>query len=278
MGRSLYFTGARPGSAGCPHLLPLQDKRVADIIRRDPPVTLRVAVAGAGRPLGMTIVHAAVARGDRVVAGVRRPEAVPALQDLAVEVGDRLAVVPFEAASEPSCEALAGVARERWGAVDLLVDAALAAGPDTRLAEAEARRTFAGADAPEIAGLLRVNAVGPLLLARAFVPLLARGTNPVMVIASPWTGSIAGKSQGGDYGQCASAAARNMVARALGHDLAAHGVAVVLGNPGNYKTELDGPAFLHRVEAAAEGLLALAEGARPGDVAWHDWTGTERAW
>lgn len=235
-------------------------------------------IAGAGRPLGMTMVHAAVARGDRVIAGARKPEAVPALQDLAGDVGDRLVIVPFEAASEASCAALAAVAAERFGAVDLLADAALASGPDTRLAEAEARRTFDGADAPEIAGLLRVNAVGPLLLAKAFAPLLSKGTAPVMLIASPWTGSLAGKVQGGDYGQCASAAARNMTARALGHDLGRRGIAVVLGNPGNYKTELEGPAFQHRVEVAAEGLLALCDGAVPDDVTWRDWTGAERAW
>ncbi|MCU0623084.1 MAG: SDR family NAD(P)-dependent oxidoreductase [Gemmatimonadaceae bacterium] len=238
----------------------------------------RVVVAGAGRPLGMSMVHAAVARGDRVIAGVRRPEAVPALHDLATDVGDRLAVVPFEAASEASCEALAQAAAERWGAVDLLVDAALAAGPDTRLAEAEARRTFAGADAAEIAGLLRINAVGPLLLARAFVPLLVRGTGPTVLVASPWSGSLSGKTQGGDYGQCASSAARNMVVRALGHDLEGQGIAVVLANPGNYKTELEGPAFQHRVEVAAEGLLAMAHAARPAEVTWRDWTGAERAW
>jgi NAD(P)-dependent dehydrogenase (short-subunit alcohol dehydrogenase family) len=226
----------------------------------------------------MSLVHAAVARGDRVIAGVRKPEAVPALQDLAHDVGDRLLVVSFEAASEASCAALAQAAADRWGAVDVLADAALAAGPDTRLAEAEHKRTFAGADAPEIAGFLRVNAVGPLLLARAFAPLLARGTSPVMLVASPWQGSLAGKTQGGDYGQCASAAARNMVARALAHDLGAQGIAVVLANPGNYKTELEGPAFQHRVEQAAEGLLALVPSAAPGECTWRDWNGAERAW
>lgn len=245
---------------------------------RDGVVTQRVVVAGAGRPLGMSMVHAAMARGDRVIAGVRRPEAVPALQDLAHDVGDRLVVVPFEAANEASCTALAHAAAERWGAVDLLVDAALAAGPDTRLTEAEARRTYAGADPAEIAGLLRVNAVGPLQLARAFTTLLARGTRPVLLVASPWTGSLAGKTQGGDYGQCASAAARNMVTRALAHDLEGQGIAVVLANPGNYKTELEGPAFQHRVETAADGLLALAVGAMPGACTWRDWTGAERAW
>lgn len=241
-------------------------------------MTRRVVVAGAGRPLGMTLVHAAVARGDQVLAGVRRPEAVPALADLAHDIGERLGIVPFEAANEASCQALADTARQRWGAVDLVIDAALAAGPDTRLAEAEQRRTFAGADAAEIAGLLRVNAVGPLLLARAFAPLLAKGVAPTLVVASPWTGSLAGKTQGGDYGQCASAAARNMTVRALAHDLEGQGIAVVLANPGNYKTELEGPAFQHRVEVAADGLLALAEGARPGETIWRDWTGAERAW
>ncbi len=238
----------------------------------------RVVIAGAGRPLGMSLVHETIARGDTVVAGVRRPDAVPILQDLAQDVGERLLVVPFEAANADSAQGLATVARERLGAVDLLVDAALASGADTRLSDAEARRTFAGADAAEIAGLLRVNAVGPLVLAQALAPVLACGNAPVLLVASPWSGSLAGKYQGGDYGQCASAAARNMTARALALDLAPQGIAVVLGNPGNYKTELEGPAFQHSVETAARGLLALCEGVAPGETQWRDWNGSERAW
>jgi NAD(P)-dependent dehydrogenase (short-subunit alcohol dehydrogenase family) len=238
----------------------------------------RVVVAGAGRPLGMSLVHAAIARGDRVVAGARKPSAVPALQDLAQDVGDRLVVIPFESASATSVEALAAAAAERWGAVDAVLDAAIAVGGDAWVSDADERRGFAGTDAAEMAGLLRLNATGPLLLARAFAPLLARGTSPVFLVASPWLGSLSGKMRGGDYALCASAAARNMVARTLAHDLGAQGIAVVLGNPGNYKTELEGPAFQHGVEVAAAGLLALCDGAVPGETTWRDWTGAERAW
>lgn len=226
----------------------------------------------------MSVVHAAIARGDRVIAGARRPEVVPALRDLAHDAGDRLVVEPFEAASEPSCRALAARARERWGAVDLVADAALASGADARVADAEARRSLDGTDAEEMAGLLRVHAVGPLLLARAFADLLAAGTSPTLLVASPWIGSLAGKTRGGDYAECAAAAARNMVARTLALDLAPRGIAVVLGNPGNFKLDLDGPAFQHRVEVAAEGILALADAAVTGEAAWRDWTGAERGW
>lgn len=226
----------------------------------------------------MALVHAAIARGDRVIAGVRRPDAVPALRDLAAEADDRLAVEPFEAAVESSCRALAACAQARWGAVDVLADAALASGPETRVGDAEHRGSFLGSDAAEMAGLLRVHAVGPLLLARAFADLLAGGTSPTLLVASPWLGSLAGKARGGDYADCAAAAARNMVARTLALDLAPRGIAVVLGNPGHFKLELEGPAFQHRVEAAADGLLALADAAAVGEAAWRDWTGAERPW
>lgn len=241
-------------------------------------MTRRVVVAGAGRPLGMALVHAALARGDRVLAGVRRPDAVPALGDLAAEVGDRLRVAPFEAAAEASCAALAAAADRAWGAVDLLLDVALATGGDGRVGDDDHRQAFAGADGAELAGLLRVNAVGPLLLARAFAPLLAAGRQPVLLVASPWVGSLAGKSQGGDYGRCASAAARNMIVRTLAHDLAPQGIAVVLGNPGNYRTDPEGLAFQHPVDVAATGLLALVDTPAPEPFVWRDWTGATRAW
>jgi NAD(P)-dependent dehydrogenase (short-subunit alcohol dehydrogenase family) len=238
----------------------------------------RVAVAGAGRPLGMSCVHVALERGASVIAGVRKPDAVPALRDLEAEYGDRLQVVPFEAANPEACERFASAAASRLGAVDLLVDAAIASGGDGRIADAEFRRTWSGVDPAEVASLLRVNAVGPLLLARAFAPLLAKGEAPALLIASTWLGALSGKVQGGDYGSCASMAARNMVARTLAHDLAAQGIAVVLANPGNFKTEIEGPSFQHRVEVAAAGLLDLVATAGVGESPWRDWTGAERAW
>jgi hypothetical protein len=74
------------------------------------------------------------------------------------------------------------------------------------------------------------------------------------------------------------------VAQALAGDLLAWGISVVPVNPGNYKSEIEGPSFQHDVASAARGIVGLL--VRQGDGEgggvsedsgkWFDWTGAER--
>ena len=98
-------------------------------------------------------------------------------------------------------------------------------------------------------------------------------------MVSTWLGSLAGKTQGGDYARCSSAAALHMLTRVLANDLAEERITVCIGNPGNYATTSDGPAFLVPISDAALGMLSVAE-RLPKDKTggFFDWTGTERAW
>jgi hypothetical protein len=70
-----------------------------------------------------------------------------------------------------------------------------------------------------------------------------------------------------------------MLTRALAHDLTDERITVLLGNPGNYATTPDGPAFMVPIDEAAKGLLLQMDRLvleRSG--VFLDWTGTERAW
>jgi NAD(P)-dependent dehydrogenase (short-subunit alcohol dehydrogenase family) len=242
------------------------------------PSARRTLVVGAARPLGVELVRQCLGRGDRVVAASRNPARVPVLADLRAEFAglDLLALDPADAASVadaiPLLESLTT-------SLDLLVLAPAEPGPHDRLSDAardEALSTMSGTGLVEH---YRRHAVAPILLVRTLLPWLAAGDGARVLVVSTWLGSLAGKTQGGDYATCASAAGLHMLTRALAHDLAEQGITVCLGNPGNYATSPDGPAFRVPIDEAAAGLLSVTERiTRDRSGHFHDWTGAERAW
>jgi NAD(P)-dependent dehydrogenase (short-subunit alcohol dehydrogenase family) len=76
-------------------------------------------VSGASRGLGRAITEAALAAGHRVVAGVR---SASALDDLADEQPDRLAVVELDVTSDDHVHTAIGTAVNRFGRLDVLVN------------------------------------------------------------------------------------------------------------------------------------------------------------
>jgi NAD(P)-dependent dehydrogenase (short-subunit alcohol dehydrogenase family) len=76
-------------------------------------------VSGASRGLGRAITEAALNAGHRVVAGVR---SASALNDLAVEHPDRLAVVELDVTNDEQVRNAIAVAVNRFGRLDVLVN------------------------------------------------------------------------------------------------------------------------------------------------------------
>ena len=112
----------------------------------------------------------------------------------------------------------------------------------------------------------RVNAVGPALVARHFLPLLPRDRRAVFAALSARVGSIGDNRLGGWHSYRASKAALNMILRNLAIELArTHPQAVVAGlHPGTVDTGLSEPFQkgvkpdkLFTAEHSAERLLAV---------------------
>jgi NAD(P)-dependent dehydrogenase (short-subunit alcohol dehydrogenase family) len=242
------------------------------------PSPRRVLVTGASRPLGVELVRQCLLRGDRVIAASRNPARVPVLADLRADYGglELLALDPADAASVADA---VPILESLTASLDLLVLAPAEPGPHEKLSEAsrdEALSTMSGTGLVEH---YRRHAVAPILLVRTLLPWLAAGEGARVLVVTTWLGSLAGKTQGGDYATCASAAGLNMLTRTLAHDLAEQRIVVCLGNPGNYATSPDGPAFRIPIADAATGLLSVTDRLTP-DRSGHfvDWTGAERSW
>ena len=189
-------------------------------------MTVRAVVLGAGGGLGQALVEALVVDGW--------PE-VHALSRAAEPVAGAHAGV-----ADVTVEATLAAAAAKIGApVDLVfvatgVLAGRAARPERRLDDLT----------PDgFAESFAVNATGPALAAKHFVPLLPRDRRAVFAVLSARVGSLADNRLGGWYGYRASKAALNMVMRTLAVELGRthpHAVCAAL-HPGTVDTSLSRP-------------------------------------
>ncbi|MFZ5622828.1 MAG: SDR family oxidoreductase [Gemmatimonadota bacterium] len=236
-------------------------------------------VTGAGRGIGLEFVRQCLRRGDHVFAGIRRPDPPPALAGLASQHCDRLAIVSLDLAREESIRDAAALVASRTDALDLLVN-------NAGLYSLSATTWSPGGGPPlgqltmaELVEVFRVNAAGPILLAQALWPLLARGTHPVILNLSSLIGSLSAKTGGGDYAYAASKAALNMLTRALAADLAPHGIIAVAISPGWVRTDMGGPSASLPVDESVAGLLATAGRLTPRDSGcFLDYLGRPMPW
>lgn len=142
----------------------------------------------------------------------------------------------FEAAlaEEGAFGTVHGFARSRAGAqhLDLTDEASIAAaaahvaaGPAPTLVIVATGMLHAGERGPEkamreldagwLARTYAINAIGPALVAKHFLPLMAKGTRGVFAALSARVGSISDNKLGGWYGYRASKAALNQLVRTL---------------------------------------------------------------
>ena len=113
-----------------------------------------------------------------------------------------------------------------------------------------------------------MNALGPLRVTAALLPLLHKGAKVVIITSR--MGSIADNGSGGYYGYRMSKAAVNAAGVSLARDLRAACIAVALIHPGMVATEMTGRHGIPPAEAA-RGVLARIDALRPENSGrfWH---------
>lgn len=102
-----------------------------------------------------------------------------------------------------------------------------------------------------------INSVGPLVTARAFLPLLVKGAKIGFLTSR--MGSIGENGSGGYYGYRMSKAALNMGAVSMAHELRPKGVTVLLLHPGYVRTEMTGGMGEIDPPESVRGLLKIME-------------------
>lgn len=181
-------------------------------------------ITGSSSGFGRALVDAARARGDRVVATARRPEALAGLE------GDDVLVVQLDVTDEQALEPALTAAAERFGRIDVLVNNA---GIGLVGALEEMRPD-------DLRGAMETMFFGPAALTRAVLPRMrAQGSGTIVQISSQG-GRMAGP---GVSAYCAAKFALEGLSEAIAGEVAPFGVRVLIVEPGNFRTGLLGQSM-----------------------------------
>jgi NAD(P)-dependent dehydrogenase (short-subunit alcohol dehydrogenase family) len=245
-------------------------------------------VQGASRGLGLAFVEAFLARPEveRVVATCRDPEASTGLTALRCRHEGVLETVALDVRDERSIATAAAHVGDACGSeLHWLVNCAglLHGG-----AGIQPEKRLENVDSKALSALFEVNAFGPLLVAKHFLPLLEHERRAVLANLSARVGSLADNRLGGWYGYRASKTAQNMFTRTLAIELGrrAPNVICLALHPGTVDTDLSRPfqtnvpkRRLFDTGRAARQLLEVMDGARREDSGrFLAWDGSEIPW
>ena len=174
-------------------------------------------VTGANRGIGLEYCRQLKARGEDVVAVCRQGS--DELQTLGVRVEAGLQLSDSQAIKD-LVQRLDGLSLD-----GVILNAGILQSMGlTDLDPAGIRRQF------------EVNALAPLLLARALVDQMPRGAK--LVLMTSRMGSIDDNTSGGSYGYRMSKVALNMAGKSLAIDLEPRGIAVAILHPGLVRTRM----------------------------------------
>jgi NAD(P)-dependent dehydrogenase (short-subunit alcohol dehydrogenase family) len=190
-------------------------------------------ITGATSGFGRAIAEAALAAGDAVVAGARRPAA---LDDLVGRFPDRVVPVELDVTDSAQIAAVVDDVVARFGRVDVLVN--------------NAGRGLIGAVEEttdrELRDLMDLHFFGPAALTRAVLPHMRERRSGAIVQMSSQGGRF---SFAGVGAYSATKFALEGLSEALAIEVAPFGITVLVVEPGSFRTSFAGGGALLQSEA-----------------------------
>jgi NAD(P)-dependent dehydrogenase (short-subunit alcohol dehydrogenase family) len=215
-------------------------------------MTRSVLITGANRGLGQCLVDRFAGEGWLVFAAHR---SLSKSKTHVRDVSDRVSLLGLDVLDDESVAQAVRAVSERTLGLDVLINNA-AVNP---VPEYEAELGQLDFDA--IALTYDVNAIGPLRVVQAFLPLLERGARKLIVNVSSEAGSLQHSWRDRSYGYCMSKAALNMQTTILNRALSSRGMNAIAIHPGWMRTQMGGPnAALDPIESA-DGMYRVIDAA-----------------
>lgn len=231
-----------------------------------------ILITGASRGLGLEMARHFLGKGWRVFAGARNIRH-PNLQGLQRQYPRALTVVGLDVTGQDSVDRAVATVHETSGGLDICVN-------NAAISTSERFGTLDSLSFTEAQALYDTNALGPLRVARAFLPLLTQGAEPVLVNISSEAGQTGENPRNGEFEYCMSKAALNMATALLSRKLRDAGIRVLALHPGWIRTDMGGQdATGDATEAAAALASVIAE--HRTDLDGHvffDWQGSPMSW
>ena len=166
-----------------------------------------VLVTGASRGLGLEFTRQYAAAGWQVIACARDPAAAADLRAVADGAAGRVAVQRLDVADHASIDRLSATLAD--ARIDVLVNSAGTMGNGNFAAQGLAFGAFGTSDYDDWQRVFRLNVMGPMKMAEAFVQQVARSEQRKVVTLTSILGSIARNTRGSLYAYRASKAAVN---------------------------------------------------------------------
>ncbi|XP_076956260.1 uncharacterized protein LOC143631349 [Bidens hawaiensis] len=262
--------------------------------KHQPSVSL---IQGASRGLGLEFVKQLLERNseEHVIATCRNPNESSGLTELKNRFAERLHIQRLDLTVETTIEDSAKAIRERYGYLNLLVNASgILSIPDILQPET----TLTKVERSSLLLTYDINAVGPILVTKHMWPLLKVGGGPggtgterdVAVVAniSARVGSIGDNRLGGWHSYRASKTALNQLTKCVAVELARKKdpVICILLHPGTVDTDLSRPFQknvpkdkLFTKEFSVQKLLSIIERSKRHDNGkFFAWDGEEIPW
>jgi len=209
-----------------------------------------ILITGANRGLGLEFVRQYAADGDRVFATCRDPAGAT---ELATIAGD----VTVHELDVTDLVQISALAKSLEGeTMDILVNNAglLTSG-----------QRVGGIDTSNWIEEFKVNTMGPIAVAQAFLPHLERGMERRMAFISSVLASIGSNKDGAFSLYRSTKAGLNAAVKSLAVDTAARGMIVLLMHPGWVRTDMGGSNAAIDTATSVHGLRQQIVAAGPED-------------
>ncbi|MFI9274588.1 oxidoreductase [Kitasatospora sp. NPDC052896] len=219
----------------------------------------RWLITGANSGFGAAFARAALAVGDTVIAGVRRPESIAALM---AEFPGRITPVRLDVTDAEQCAQAVKSTIEEHGRIDVLVNNA---GYGVVGAVEETTED-------ELRGAMEVMFFGAMRLTRLVLPHLRAQRSGTIVQVTSMGGMLSFPGVGA---YSAAKGALELASEALAGEVAPLGIKVLIVEPGAFRTEFAGPALqsanviedYRPTVDVLRAALSGSHGQQPGDPA-----------
>lgn len=218
-------------------------------------------VTGAERGLGLGFVNALLTKGFHVIAACYNTDGTR-LQEI---TGGNVTTLTLDVTDDASIAAAFEEVRKNHRTIDLLINNAGVNSDTVSADNPEGVRKLESLDRSLLLRMFNVNAIGPLMVIKTFLPLLkgSDGSRVINISSERASFSCRDKAENyNNYGYAASKVALNMFVRDAAYDLAPFHVITFAIHPGWVKSDMN-PRGTLLPEEAARKILDVAERVTP---------------